>query len=64
MRIVDKNVKYPYMGHEFFVSSPVLTPVMRGWGIVGHYIDRCIISADAELRGVAAANTWTLLQHV
>ena len=42
MRIVDKNVKNPYMGHEFFVSSPVVTPVMRRWGIVGHYIDRCI----------------------
>ena len=42
MRIVRDNVKYPCMGRNFFVNSPLMTSRVRGWGVVGHNIDRRI----------------------
>ena len=36
MRIVRDNVKYPCMGRNFFVNSPLMTSRVPGWGVV-HY---------------------------
>ena len=46
MRIVRDNVKCPCMGRNFFVNSPMMTSRVHGWGVVGHNIDRHIISED------------------
>ena len=38
-------VKCPCMGLGFlYVNPPVLAPIVPGRGVVGHYVDRCIIS--------------------
>ena len=38
------HVKCPCLGLGFYVNPPVLPPIAPGRGVVGHYIDRCIMT--------------------
>ena len=47
----------PVWGLVFYVNPPVLPPIAPGRGVVGHYIDRCIVPRSSCLFAVICAGT-------
>ena len=50
----------PVWGLGFYVNPPMLAPIVPGMGVVGHYIDRCIILARKLYLGIDNYNYYML----